>query len=89
MAYAHYQGTPQVDDLGKGEEYELRSPDVSLYDLHVDAKTVGWRAECFEGRGFSPGAAMMLALRRDVDRAHVERLLDQGATHLQVMELLT
>lgn len=87
MPYAPYR-QPR-EDLGQGEEYELRAPsDRPTYDYRVDAKIIGWRAECFEARGFGPAVAALLAMRRDVDRVQVERLLDQGATHRQVYDLV-
>lgn len=87
MAYARFPGTPH-DGIGEGEEYELRPASTRLYSIDVDIKVVGWRVECFEARGMSHVQAMALAIRRDVDRAHVERLLDEGATVEQVMELV-
>jgi hypothetical protein len=79
------QLTPDVE----GEEYELRRPgDARLYDTEVDAKIIAWRAECFVRLGFTPLAARALAMRRDVDREQVERLLKLGATRRQVRTLV-
>lgn len=75
-------------ELGRGEEYELRTPAANLYDAENDAKIVGWRVECFEWMGFFHEHALAFAFRRDVDRAHVERLLNAGATHAQVVGLV-
>jgi hypothetical protein len=86
VATHRFPGTPGSTEHD-GEEYELRPPDaLPLYDALVDAKVLDWRVDCFMGRGFSLLDARVLAQRRAVDRAHVERLLDQGATHDQVRE---
>lgn len=75
--------------LGGGEEYHLVNPDVRLYDVGTDLNIVVWRVGCFECAGFDHGDAMILAVRRDVDRDEVERLLTKGATHGQVLALVT
>lgn len=65
-------------------------PDVPpLYDPKADEGIVFWRAGVFMERGFDFLDALALAVRRDVDRQHVEDLLDRGATHAQVRELVT
>jgi hypothetical protein len=86
----HPGAGPAYDpDIGKGEEYELRAPDaVPLYDHTVDIKVIDWRCDCFVERGFGLVEAGVLAQRRDIDRAHVERLLDEGATHREVLDLV-
>jgi hypothetical protein len=59
-----------------------------LYDTEHDEKIVDWRCDCFVDRGFLVIQATALAVRRDIDRVLVERLLDQGATHAEVMEIV-
>jgi hypothetical protein len=80
---------PGSDELGQGEEYELRAADVRLYDPDADVKIVDWRTDCFVECGFKLGRATVLALRRDVDRQYVERLLKEGATHDEVWDIVT
>jgi len=76
-------------EMGLGETYEMRPPALErLYVMAVDMKVIGWRVECFEGRGFDHADALALALRRDVDREEVERLLDRGAKHAEVLDLV-
>lgn len=60
---------------------------VPLYSPS-DVKIVDWRMDCFVERGFHTAYAAALAARRDVDRALVERLLDEGATHEQVLDIV-
>lgn len=72
-----------------GDWYELRAPtDFPTYDPAVDTKVIDWRMDAFVARGFGLLKARCLAVRRDIDRAQVERMLDQGATHAQVLEAL-
>lgn len=70
-----------------GEEYELRSPGDPTYNVaeERDARIIEWRTRCFKGLGFTELNAAALAVRRDVDRARVERMLGAGASHVQVM----
>jgi hypothetical protein len=70
------------------EEYELRSPDAMTYDPELDARIVSWRARCFERLGLQPLHVTVLAIRRDVDRHTVERLVDLGADSGQVAGIL-
>jgi len=74
-------------DIGEGEEYELRPSATRRYEISVDAKIVKWRTECFEALGFAMGQAMLLALRRDVDRSDVERMIKAGAKPEHVMAI--
>jgi hypothetical protein len=60
-----------------------------FYDADYDAKIIQWRAECFEKLGFATFSAHELAIRRDVDREQVERLLKAGARHAHVLEIVT
>jgi len=78
----------RTPEIGEGDEYELRPNTPRLYTVAHDAKIVKWRVECFEGLGFGMGQAMKLALRRDVDRADVERWVKNGASHEHVMAIL-
>lgn len=67
--------------LGQGEEYELKaSDDVRLYDLEHDAKIIDWRVESFLALGFDVLNAAVLAVRRDIDREEVERLIKAGGS---------
>lgn len=75
-------------DLGQGEEYELRTDPDRLYDLEHDAKIIDWRVMCFLELGFDVLNAGVLAVRRDVDREEVERLINGGATPEQATEIL-
>lgn len=77
-----------VSEYGQGEEYDLRLAEARLYDPDADERIVFWRSACFLERGFQYADALALALRRDVDRAEVEALLDAGATHDQARELV-
>lgn len=85
----HPGAGPTYDpDIGRGEWYELRPAGDRLYSMASDMRVIGWRVECFEAKGFDHVDALALALRRDVDRVEVERLVDDGATHRQVMDLV-
>lgn len=84
---------PQQSDTatGEGEEYVLVRPETArLYDVteRQDHGIVSWRVDCFQGRGFDHADALTMALRRDVDRGEVERLLDRGASHAEVVEIV-
>lgn len=76
--------------LGQGEEYELRACDEPTYNLNDEreSKIVGWRWECFENAGMTNLDAGVLAVRRDVDREQVERMLREGATSTQVRDIV-
>lgn len=80
-------GTP---DFSGEEEYVLVQPDARRYDLAntKDADIVAWRADAFGALGFNFVQASELAMRRDVDRAQVARLIGQGATPDQVCEIV-
>lgn len=83
------QASPPV---GEGEEYVLRSPDgPPIYngDEPREAAIVAWRLECFLSLGFRATVAFLLAQRRDVDRAQVERMVGTGASHAQVFLIVT
>jgi hypothetical protein len=62
--------------------------DARYYDAESDEAVIGWRVECIEGLGFPPGATLRLAARRDIDRAHVERMVRHGATPAQVCRIV-
>lgn len=83
-------GTPgnREPAVGEGEEYELRTDADRLYDIEADAKVVGWRTDAFKALGFSAFAAAALAVRKDVDREKVQRMVGGGATPLQVAAIL-
>lgn len=74
--------------LGQGDEYELRPPGDPLYNANdpKEAAIIGFRSERFESYGFSPSDALLMAIRRDVDRAQVESMVKRGATHAQVKD---
>ncbi len=75
--------------LGQGEEYELRAPGLErTYDPEHDAKLIDWRTLSFLSLGFSPVVASVMAIRRDIDRELVERMVRRGATPLQVAAIL-
>lgn len=61
-----------------------------LYDTTepYEATLVAWRVDCFEGYGFPHSDAMVMALRKDVDRDYVGRLLKEGATHDEAREIV-
>jgi hypothetical protein len=73
-----------------GEEYELRPPGDPVYNVDEpkEAQIVGWRTECFERLGFGPTAAVALAVRRDVDRENVKRLVVEGCSVGLIMEIV-
>jgi hypothetical protein len=73
-----------------GEEYVLLSPTMELYYSNdgEGKKIVSFRAEVFEQYGFARPQAKRMARRRDVDRERVKELLEGGATHSQVLEIL-
>lgn len=73
-----YQGIK----LGDGDEYEVRG---DLVLIHADPKTVEWRRREFIRLGFSRGEAQTLAPRRDAELRDIERWLEQGCTHAQVL----
>lgn len=54
----------------------------------IDGKIVDWRLLCFIRYGFGRIVASRLAIRRDVDRENVARLLERGATHTQVEDIV-
>ena len=76
--------------LGEGEEYVLRAPGDLTYDVAspYDAKVIGWRAECFERAGLDALDATALAVRRDVDRERVLKLLAAGCSKDLVVEIM-
>lgn len=71
--------------LGQGDEYEVRG-DLAL--VHADEKTVLWRRKEFVRLGFSMGEAQTLAPRREAELRDIERWLDQGASHAQVLAIV-
>lgn len=79
---------PDDRDLGQGEEYELRTEPDRLYDLEHDAKIIDWRVQCFLELGFDVLYAGVLAVRRDVDREEVERLIAAGANPELAVQIL-
>lgn len=82
--YGRTASVPAAD-----EEYELRAPsEERLYSPEHDAAVIAWRAGCFEALGFAAYVAGALALRRDVDREYVTRLIRGGATHEQVTTIV-
>lgn len=68
-------------ELGEGDEYELRPPGDLTYELDdpKQREIVAWRVACFERLGFGPTAASAMAVRRDIDREQVERMVARGA----------
>jgi hypothetical protein len=80
-----YGETPPI---GAGEEYQLRPLDTRLYNVKEDAKIVNWREHCFLKAGFTQFAARTLAIRRDIDRVEVERMVAAGAEHVRVMAIV-
>lgn len=77
--------------LEEGEEYFLRaSGDWPLYDVNspYDAQVIEWRAECFKRAGLESLDATALAMRRDVDRERVLKLLAAGCSHSCLLEIL-
>lgn len=90
MAFARPPyGQSKQPQPGEGEEYVLRAPTAEpLYDPDADAKIVAWRLTSFEDLGFDALYASTLALRRDVDREQVERMIQAGATPDQVREIV-
>lgn len=81
---------PDVATGNAEEWYELRAPaEERVYDAHHDAKLIDWRMLCFLRAGLEHLHASALAIRRDVDREEVERLLNGGATPAQVLEIVT
>lgn len=84
-------GRPTTDpDIGQGEEYVLGDPFDPTYDVHDPAqrKIVKWRDECFSALGFGPTQALALAMRRDVDREAVTRMVRSGAPHHHVLAIV-
>lgn len=61
-----------------------------LYDITdpEEGRVVAWRMECFERAGFAQLEASALALRRDVDRAVVERMVEDGAPPELIAEIV-
>lgn len=57
-------------------------------DDEREAAIVAWRLTCLEAAGMEPLDASALAVRRDVDRVDVERLLDAGASSEQALGIL-
>lgn len=74
-------------EIGKGDEYELTSPDARCYG-EGDGKLVAWRVLCFLDLGFDELGATALAIRKDVDRDEVQRLVRAGAAPSQVEEIV-
>jgi hypothetical protein len=76
--------------LGQGEEYELRVADDPVYNVddEREAAIVRWRLDCFERAGMESLAATALAVRRDVDRVSVERMLSAGASASQITAIV-
>jgi hypothetical protein len=64
----------------------MSAPTAPTYNMadEREAAIVRWRLRCFEGAGVEPLGASALALRRDIDRADVERLLQGGASSAEV-----
>lgn len=76
------EATPNPD------EYTVGTVDARVYDPTSEIGIVQWRLQCFEADGFAPLGASALALRRDVDREMVGRMLAGGASHTQVLAIL-
>jgi hypothetical protein len=75
--------------LGQGEEYELKDPGAHrYYDPEADAAIIDWRTLSFMELGFNAVQSSVLAMRRDVDREYVERLVGAGCTHGTAMRIL-
>lgn len=76
--------------LGEGDEYELGLPESPTYNTAdmKEAAIVKWRTECFERIGFVAVAALALAMRKDIDREKVERMVAGGCRPVVAMEIL-
>lgn len=70
------------------EEYELRPAAMRVYDADADAKIVDWRLRCFVALGFTELDASAMAVRRDVDRDHVERLVKEGCSVGLILDIV-
>lgn len=78
----------KLPDTGEGEEYELRpSREERLYGPG-DQKEVTYRAEVFEGYGFTYPQALELARRKDIDHHKIKKMLQGGCIHLLVLEIV-
>jgi hypothetical protein len=53
-----------------------------------DAELITWRLECFTRVGVDELTASSLAVRRDIDRARVERMVEGGATSSDLRAIL-
>lgn len=62
--------------------------DARLYSPEADAGIVAWRTLCFMRMGFREFHATSLALRRDVDREHVERLVREGCSVGLILDIV-
>jgi len=51
-----------------------------LYHPDADEKIVAWRTLSFLRLGFSTLDASALAIRKDIDREHVQRLVREGCS---------
>lgn len=58
-------------------------------DDEREARIVAWRLRCLEAAGMEPLDASVVALRRDVDRVDVERMLEAGASSAQARAIVT
>jgi hypothetical protein len=78
------------DGEGEGWVFDLEhSPRSYNVAEERDAKIVDWRASCFEMLGLDELTSAALAVRRDIDRVQVERMVKAGATaeHLRAVLL--
>lgn len=68
----------------------MSTTDAPTYNVDEPKEQVivNWRADCFLGAGLDLAHALALAIRRDVDRVVVERLLSRGASSAQVVAIL-
>lgn len=74
--------------LGEGEEYVLGTVSERLFDPEHDAKIIDWRTLAFMKLGFTEFNAVALAVRRDIDREHVERLVREGCSVGLIKEIV-
>lgn len=62
--------------------------DLDFSDEIAQLQVAGWRTEQFQALGFSVPDATYLGCMTEVHHLYAKRLLDNGCSHSQAMEIL-
>jgi hypothetical protein len=81
-----------MGDLRAGKKGAVTHRVIKPEDLRTlegeDLAVLKWRTEQFEALGFERTVAKMLAMTPDVDLHQVRKLVADGATHEQVLQIV-